>query len=218
MDSLKRDIRHGARLLWRQPSFTLAAVSVLALGIGANTAIFSLVNAFLLKPLLLKDPAAVVGVFNQDAVKTDSFRGFSYAEYEALRGQSGVFTDLLAHNVALVGVADARVTDGTTRRAFAEVVSSNFFRTFGVPLYRGREFSVAEAAPGSGAPVAILSYNLWKRLGGDAKGLGGTVVVNGRSFQVVGVAPEGFTGTTALVSSDVYLPLGVHEPSSICSI
>src|SRR6185369_10815987 len=103
MEALKRDIRHGARLLLKQPGFSLTALAVLALGIGANTAMFSLVNAFLLKPLVIQKPEQLVGVYSRDAAKNDSFRGFSYQEYAALAAQQAgpkaVFSSVLAHNM-----------------------------------------------------------------------------------------------------------------------
>jgi predicted permease len=214
LDGMRRDLRQGLRLLWRQPGFTVAAVAVLALGIGANTAMFSLVNSFLFKPLRVAEPERLVNAFNQERDHPDSFRGFSYAEYEALRGHRGVFTELVGHNLAMVGIADGREASASpevARRAFAEVTSANYFRLFGVSLAQGREFSAAEEAPGSGVPVVILGHGLWQRLGGEAFALGRQITVNGRSFTVVGVAPAGFTGTAAIISPEIFLPLGVYD-------
>jgi predicted permease len=213
IDGLRRDLRQGMRLLWRQPGFTVAAVAVLALGIGANTAMFSLVNSFLFKPLRVAEPERLVNAFNQERDHPDSFRGFSYAEYEALRAHRGVFTELVGHNLAMVGIADGQGSGSpdVARRAFAEVASANYFRLFGVALARGREFTAAEEAPGSGVPVVILGHGLWERLGGEAFALGRPLTVNGRAFTVVGVAPAGFTGTAAIISPEIFLPLGVHD-------
>jgi predicted permease len=113
----------------------------------------------------------------------------------------------MAHNMALVGITEGR----QTRRAFADLVSSNYFATLGVPLFRGRSFSSAEERPSSQIPVAIVSYSFWKRSGADPDMLAKAVRVNGRDYQIVGIAPEGFTGTTALISSEIYLPLGMYE-------
>src|SRR6185295_10248054 len=99
----------------------------------------------------------------------------------------------------------------STRRTFADIVSSNYFTTFGVPLFRGRTFTTDEERPGSGVPVAIISYSRWKRSGADPDAIGKTVHVNGRIFTIVGIAPDGFTGTTALISCELYLPLGMYE-------
>ncbi len=206
MGNLIRDLRHGVRMLAGKPGFTLAAVSVLALGIGANTAIFSLVNAFLLKPLLIEKPDEVVGCYSRDVNKPD-FRGFSYPNYADLRDNNAVFASLAAHNPAMVGLEEGNAT----RRLFADLVSSNYFSTLGVRMFRGRSFAFDEEKPGAKIPVTIVSYPLWKRMGSDAGMLGKTLRVNGRIVTIVGIAPEGFTGTAALFSPEMYLPLGMYE-------
>jgi len=204
--NLLREIRFGARMLRKNPGFACAAVAVLALGIGANTAIFSLVNAFLLKPLLIHNPAELVGCFSRDTHKPD-YRAFSYPDYVEVRESATVFASVLAHNMSMVGLSEG----DQTRRVFADIVSSNYFTTFGVPLFQGRAFTADEEKPASAVPVAIVSYNYWKKTGSDPQELGKTLRINGRTFTVVGIAAEGFTGTTALISPELYLPLGVYE-------
>src|SRR5947209_9646304 len=204
--TLFRDINFGVRMLRRKPGFTAAAVAVLALGIGANTAIFSLVNAFLLKPLVIRNPEELVGLYSRD-IRKPEFRSFSYPEYAALRDGAGVFSSVLAHNAALVGIAEGDIT----RRAFADIVSANYFETFGVPLLRGRAFTAAEERPGAAAPVAVVSYSYWKKTGADPELPGKALRVNGHLFTVVGIAAEGFTGTTAMFSPELYVPLGMYE-------
>ena len=198
---------HGIRVLAKRPGFTAAAVLVLALGIGSNAAIFSLVNAFLLKPLAIHNPEELVGLYSRDTKKPDSYRATSYPNFVDLRGQSGVFTSLAVHSLAMVGLTEG----DTTRRLFADLVSSNYFDTMGVRLFRGRVFTAEEERPGSAMPVVIVSYSFWKRHGADAAILGRTLRLNGRLFTVVGITPEGFTGTTTLVSAELYVPLGVYE-------
>src|SRR5208282_541262 len=161
MGNLLKDLRYGVRMLLNKPAFTITAVIVLALGIGANTAIFSLVNAFLLKPLLIQKPEEIVGCYSRNTRKTDDYRAFSYPNYVDLRDHNGVFSSLAAHNPALVGLAEG----ANTRRVFADMVSSNYFATFGVPLFRGRTFTPAEERPGNPAEVVIVSYSLWKKTG-----------------------------------------------------
>ena len=161
-------VSHGVRVLAKRPGFTAAAVLVLALGIGANAAIFSLVNAFLLKPLAVHNPEELVGLYSRDARKPDKYRAFSYPNFVDLRGQAGVFTSLAAHNLAMVGLTEG----DTTRRLFADLVSSNYFDTMGVRLFRGRVFTAEEERPGSAMPVVIVSYSFWKRHGADAAMLG----------------------------------------------
>ncbi|HEV2421072.1 MAG TPA: ABC transporter permease [Candidatus Acidoferrales bacterium] len=206
MRNMLRDVRFGARMFRKNPWFTCAAVTVLALGIGANTAIFSLVNAFLLKPLVVRNPAEVVGCYSRDAVK-GNYRGFSYPDYVELRENGSAFSSLLAHNMAMVGLTEGE----TTRRVFADIVSANYFTTFGVPLFQGRSFSPAEEQPASAIPVVIVSYSYWKKSGSDPRLLGKGVRINNRTYTIVGIAPRDFTGTTALISPDLYLPLGVYE-------
>ena len=195
-------------MLVKRPGFTLAAVAVLSLGIGANTAIFSLVNSFLLKPLVVSNPQELTGVFSRDTKKPDSYRVFSYPNYADLRAAGGVFSNLAAHNPALVGLSEG----DTTRRLFADLVSSDFFQTLGVPLWRGRAFTADEERPGSGLPVAIVSYPFWKKHSAASDVMGRTLLVNGRLITVVGVAPPGFTGAMAMISPELYLPLGMYEP------
>ena len=158
MRTLMQDIRYGVRMLFKQPAFSVAAVLVLSLGIGGSTAMFSIVNTLLLKPLLIRDAQQIVGVFSRDTQKPDSYRAFSYPNYTDLRDNNTVFSSLMAHDMAMVGITEGN----TTRRVFADVVSSNYFSTLGAPLFRGREFTPAEEKPGSGVPVAIVSYSHWK--------------------------------------------------------
>lgn len=207
MRTLLQDVRYGIRMLVKQPAFSVAAALVLALGIGGSTAMFSLVNAFLLKPLLIRHPQQIVGCFNRDTQKSDSYRAFSYPNYADLRDQNTVFSSVMAHNLAMVGITEG----DTTRRAFADVISSNYFSTLGVPLFRGREFTPAEEQPGSAVPSAIISYAHWRKSGADPDILGKTRQINGRIYAVVGITPKGFTGTIAMLSPELYLPLGMHE-------
>ncbi len=206
MANLARDLRFGARMFRKNPGFTFAAVAVLALGIGANTAIFSLVNAFLLKPLVIHNPSELVSCYSRDIQKSD-YRSFSYPDYVDMRNDGTVFTSLLAHTFSMVGLSEG----DTTRRVFADIVSANYFSTVGVALYQGRAFTPEEERPGAAQPVAIVSYVHWKKNGSDPRLLGKTLHINGRAYTIVGIAPEGFTGTTALISPEIYLPLGVYE-------
>jgi predicted permease len=205
--AVPRDFAYSFRMLIKRPWFTLTAVAVLSLGIGANTAVFSLVNAFLLKPLAVANPQELTGVYSRDTKKPDSYRAFSYPNYTDLRATSGVFTGLAAHNLAMVGLAEG----DNTRRVFADVISSNYFQTLGKPLWRGRAFTSDEERPGSALPVAIASYSFWKKNSAASDVLGRTLRVNGRLVTVVGIAAEGFTGTTAMISPELYLPLGMYE-------
>ena len=206
MSDLLRDLRFSLRLLRRTPAFSAVAIGVLALGIGANTAVFSLVNTLVLRPRLGRIDQAV-GVFSGDRTKPDSFRDFSYPAYVDLRDRSGVFESLMAHTFSLVGVRDG----DTTRRTFASLVSANYFSTLGVSLAAGRTFTADEERPGAGVPVAIASYDVWRRAGFDPGLVGRTVRVNATDFTIVGIAPKGFAGTMALLSPEYWFPLGAYD-------
>ena len=207
MTSLVQDVRYALRLLRKSPGFTTVAVLVLALGIGANAAMFSLVNAFLLRPLAGSEDGVLYGVYSHDRTKPDDWRAFSYPNYRDIRDGNEVFGALLAHDLTMVGIREA----GETRRAMAGLVSANYFKAMGVRVSEGRAFLPEEEEPGSDVPVVIVSHGYWERAGADPHLLGKTVNVNGREITIVGITPAGFTGTTALVSPELWLPLGLYE-------
>lgn len=201
------NLRYGIRILFKQPGFSLAAVLVLGLGIGGSSAIFSIVNTMFFKPLLIHDPGQILGVYSRDTRKPDSYRAFSYPNYADLRDQNTVFSDIMAHQMAMVGIHEGNMT----RRTFADIVSSNYFSTLGVPLALGRAFNAAEEHPSSGIPVAIVSYAYWEKHGSDPALLGRAIEVNGKMYTIVGVTPRGFTGYIAVFSPELFLPLGMYE-------
>ena len=200
-----QDLKFAVRQLFKAPGFTIAAVIVLALGIGANTAVFSLVHTLFLAPPAYAKPNEVVQVFSQDKKSPKTYRGFSYPTYRDIREQNNVFTDAMAYNLALVGIGQK----GDTRRAFAAIVSSNYFSVLGVQLAQGRAFLPEEETPGRNAQVAIVSNAYWLRHNRPA--LDSTLLINGRSYTIVGVLPKGFTGTLQIFSAEVWLPLSVYE-------
>ena len=204
MDTLLRDLRFSLRLLVKTPGFTTAAVAVLALGIGANTAIFSIVRELVFSPRPFPDAAQVVQLYAQDKKDPQRFRQFSYPTYRDLCEQNTVFSGLLAHNVAIVGVGEGE----GSRRTFAAIVSANYFRTLGVPLAQGRAFLPAEEKPGSAVPVVIASHVYWEKTGRDPQLVGKTIRVNERPFTVIGITPDRFTGTMMLAGPELYFPLG----------
>ena len=210
MTALWRDVQYGIRLLLRHRGFASVAVIVLALGIGANTAAFSIVNALLLKPRPGRDAGDIVGLYSRDRTRPDSYRAFSYANYADLRTQTNVFASLTAHTFTLAGVTEG----SSTRRVFVNLVTANFFDTFGVSLERGRPFTVDEERPGANVPVTILSHSAWRRMGSPADVLGRTIRLNDRPFEVVGVAPAGFGGSLALVTPELWVPTGVYDSMS----
>ena len=199
MHQLLQDLRFGGRTLRKAPGFTCVAILVLALGIGANSAMFTLVNALLLRPLA-GHADEMVGLYSHDRTKPDSYRDFSYPNYVDIRDHNDTFAWLMAHTFAMVGLP----AGDTTRQTFAEVVSSNYFDTLGAPLAAGRSFSADEERPGARVPVVIVGFE-------HASRLGQTMKINAMDFTVVGVAPHGFTGTMALISPELWLPLGMFD-------
>ena len=204
------DLRYAVKGLWRTPGFTLAAVAVLALGIGVNSALFSLVRELVFSPRPYPEPDRIVQLFSQDKKNPLSFRNFSYPAFRDIREQNTVFTDLLAHNITMVGVGQG----AQSRRAFAAVISASYFQTLGVAPARGRAFLPEEERPGANIAVTIVSDVYWRKTGADPGLVGRTIRVNDRPFTVVGIAPEGFSGTMMLLGPELYFPLGVFDTIS----
>ena len=207
LDALIQDLKYGCRQLRRNPGFTTVAVLVLALGIGANAATFTLINSLLLRPILADNPDELVALYSKHTTLPDSYRPFSYPNFEDIRELNTTFTSIMAHDLTLVGLTDGNVT----RRVFAQFASHDYFETFGVNAFRGRFFTPAEEVPGSGTPVAVVSYEHWRRAGSDPDLVGKTLTVNGQALTIVGIAPRYFTGRTALMSPALSLPLGMYD-------
>ncbi len=216
LDSLAADLRYAARLLRAKPAFTLVAVLSLGLGIGANTAIFTLINTVLLKPLPVKDPAGLVMLSNPDAagVAIGASGGeralFSYQEYEQLRDRTDAFSGLLAAESG-PDRTNARIDAGPTEQVLRKLVSANYFEVLGVAPVAGRTFAASdESGPGS-APYAVVSHTFWKRrLGGDSSALGRKIQTGRAQLTIIGVMPPGFFGESAGRMPDVWVPMGMQ--------
>jgi predicted permease len=210
LEDFAKDVRFAVRTLARSPGFATVAVLTLSLGIGANTAIFSIVHDIVFSPRPYPDEAQVVQFYSQDKKHPTSFRLFSYPAYTDIRRQSAVraaFSGVLAHNVAMASLGEEK----TSRRAFVALVSSNYFRTLEVALVRGRGFLPEEEEPDSAAPVVIASYRYWKNTGFDPQLVGKTIRVDERPFTVVGITPEHFSGTAMIFGPELYFPLGDYD-------
>jgi len=199
-----QDIRYALRLLRRSPLFTVTAALSLAIGIGANTTIFSIASALLLRPLPgLSDPSRLV-----DIGRTQNGSGFdnlSYPNYRDYRERQKSLTDVYAARPDPVPLSLATSSDAV--RIYGAVVSANYFAILGVRPLLGRTLQDRDDAPGNSHSVAVLSYDLWARtFGGDQSIVGQTISLNNRPFMVVGVAPAGFQGTT-LMKPDVWTPI-----------
>src|SRR2546423_13732579 len=159
-----------------------------ALGIGVNTAVFILVNRLFFAPPAYSKPHEVVQLFSQDKKDPKKFRGFSYPTYCDIREQNTVLRDAMSFNLALIGLGQK----GDTRRAFAAVVSSNYFSVLGVQLAHGRAFVPEEETPGRNTAVVIGSYSYWQKHDLDPRVLGSQLLINRRPFTIVGITAKGF--------------------------
>ncbi len=205
---LIKEIRFAFRALIKTPGFTAIAVLVLGLGIGANTAVFSLVNAALIRPLPSeRGPTQVVGIYSRDRSRADTYRDFSYLDYQDIRARKPVFSDVTSMTMALIGVNEGE----QTRRVFAALIPANHFSTFGVQMTKGRAFNEAEEKPGAGIPVVIVSYEHWKKRAFDPQVAGKVVELNSRPFTIVGVGPQGFTAAGSIIAPEFWLPTGAYE-------
>src|SRR5947208_6886682 len=202
-----QDFKFAFRQLFKAPGFTIAAVTVLALGIGVNTAVFTLVNTLFFAPPAYAKPHEMAQLFSQDKKDPKKFHGFSYPTYLDIREQNTVFSDVMGFNLTLIGLGQK----GDTRRAFSAIVTSNYFSVLGVSLARGRAFLPEEETLGHNTPVAIVSYGYWQKHDLDPGVLGSQLLINGRSFTIVGIAPKGFVGTMQVLSPEVWLPISVYD-------
>lgn len=207
MNTLANDLKSAYRHLIKSAGFTVVAVVTLALAIGTNTAIFSLVNSLALKPIPRKNPEQVVNVYTARQSASRDYRQFAHHEFAALRESREAFSDVAAVTFGLVGIGNGL---GEVRRSIACIVSENFFSLMGVPPAAGRFFSPEESRPNAGIPVAIASYPFWQQMGGRADFVGSVVRINHQLHTVVGIAPKGFSGVSAILAPQVYLPIGTY--------
>jgi predicted permease len=206
MNTLLKDLKYGARMLVRAPAFTLVAILSLGLGIGANTAIFSLVNAVLLRPLPVEEPPSLVSLFTTDQRNPGNLP-MSHLNYRDVRDHRQVFEDVAAFTFAQVNYNPG----GEAEQILAQVVSGNYFSTLGVGMTIGRGFRAEEDAADGAGPVAVLSHGFWERsFGSDPGVLGRTVSLNRRPFTVIGVAPQGFTGVFLGGAPELWVPMSMH--------
>ena len=206
MSTLIQDLRYAVRTLTRTPAFTIVVVLTLALGIGANTAIFSLMDQVLLRLLPVKDPRELVQLDGPGTFRgrTSNERTFSHPMYRDLRDRNDVFTGLVAR-----APATATLTyRGQTERVDAELISGNTFAVLGVQPMLGRALTDDDdRAPGA-HPVAVLSYAFWqRRFAGDPSILNQVMTINSTPMTVVGVAPKGFAGIVSTTAPDLFVPI-----------
>ncbi|MDE3153879.1 MAG: ABC transporter permease [Acidobacteriota bacterium] len=203
-------MRHALRTLLKNPGFALAAILTLGLGIGANTAVFSVVNGLLLRPLPVAHPEQVVSLFTSD-YSGPRDGASSYPDYVDFRDRAHAFSALVASELTPFALGTGEVAV----RLFGEVVSGNYFQTLGVKPALGRGFRPDEdGAPGA-HPVAVISHAVWQRqFGGDPAIVGRAIQLNGHLFTVVGVAPRGYTGLMRGIRADVWVPMAMEAEAN----
>jgi predicted permease len=215
VETLWQDLRYGARVLGKQPGFTFIAVVTLALGIGANTAIFSMVDWLMFQQLPVQDPKSLTYLgFARDGPSRNDVQ-FSFPEYQELKAEcSGQFNGMTA--VAFGGSAsrqsgpDGLTFQGKTLPVQTDFVTGNFFSLLGLKPVLGRFFSTQEGDTAGADPVTVLSWEYWQsRFQGDQNIVGKTVAINGHPVTIIGVGPKDFFGPTPLLHIQAYLPLGM---------
>jgi predicted permease len=203
------DLRHGVRLLGKHPAFTVTVILTLGLGIGANAAVFSIVNALLLRPMPVSDPFNL-SVLTSVHPDNQEPHQVSFRDYVDFR-QSGVFADLAAVSITFAGLS----ADNRADRITAAYVTGNFFSMLGIRAAAGRLIQPGEGQKYGADPVLVLGHAFWrKRFNSDVSIVGRTVRINAEPFTVIGIVPQEFTGTYALVEFDAYLPISMTYPET----
>lgn len=211
METLFQDIKFGARMLFKNPVTTLVAVITLALGIGANTAIFGTLNGLFLRELPVANASRLAVIGAETRGQPDSRYEFSYLDYRDIRQQASGFSDVLAYNLNLVALDSGNQADTIV----VSYVSDNYFSALGLKPAAGQLLYGNEVEERGHEPVIVLGNAYWKkRFNGDPGVVGKQIKLNGHSTTVVGVAPEGFHGLYSLVDMDAYAPLGMRTLSS----
>jgi predicted permease len=215
LESLLQDILYGLRAMLRSPGITIVALLSLALGIGASTAIFSLMDTVMLRSLPVKDPGKLLLLGPGDAWGITTSFGhtdlFSYPFYRQMRQHNQVFTDVAAF-FSLPNDVHGSVDNGESEPMHVQLVSGTYFSTLGVHALRGRMFTDADDRVEGGNPVAVVSYSWWKgNLARDPNVLQKALKIGDISYSIVGVAPPEFFGTTVGQSPDIWIPLSMVQ-------
>jgi macrolide transport system ATP-binding/permease protein len=209
LEILWQDLRYGLRMLLKNPGFTTIAVLTLSLGIGANTAIFTLLDKMLIRPLPVEQPNQLV-TFVEDASGTPGT--FSYPMYAELRDRNDVLSGVVAYHQQPFSLSDGSVTE----RVIGQIVSGNYFAALGVRPALGRFFLPEEDRTPGTHPVIVISHGLWRRrFGANPAVIGRTISLNALRYTVIGVAPSEFTGTTRGAASDVYTPIMMQAQTDL---
>jgi predicted permease len=212
LTGLKQDLRYAARMLRKTPGFTAVAILTLALGIGANTAVFTIVNTFLLNPLPVERASQLAAVNTAQAKKTSELldlRPLSFLNLKDYREKNHAFSSLAGYSSPMALTMSA---GSESQRVFAEVVTGNYFDTLGIRPRMGRFFLPDDDARPGASPVVVVGYAAWQgRFGGASDILGRTIKLNNFAFTIIGVAPLGFKGVNAIFGPDLWVPSMMAE-------
>ena len=202
MQTLLNDLRYGAKMLWKSKGITLVAVISLAVGIGANSAIFSLINSIFLRPRAISRPDQVVELYVGEAEQP--YQSTSYPSYLELRDRNDVLSGLAAYSMQQFRLGDA----GQVELIWGEAVSGNYFDVLGVAAQKGRTFAADEDLVPRQKPVAVISQSLWqRRFNSDPELIGKTITLNDQSLTVIGFAPPQYTGMMRGLSAEIWVPM-----------
>ena len=212
MNTLWQDVRYGLRMLWKSPGFTLVAVVALALGVGANTTIFSFVNGLVLRPLAgVRAPEQLVAVYTSD-YSSGLYGASSYPDYLDFRQQADAFQGLAAYGET---VLNATGSDAAERLRGA-YVTGNYFDVLGVGARLGRTLTPADDVTPGAHPLVVISASLWqRRFGADPSVIGKTLALDGRTYTIIGVAPESFRGLRLGAPPEFWIPLTMESPETL---
>jgi predicted permease len=202
MRTLWQDLRFGARMLMKKPGFTLIAVITLALGIGANAAVFTLIEGVFLRPFPIAEPERVVALSLK--TKSGEMHAFSYPYYKDFRDRNEVLSGVIAHYFAQFNLS----YKGDNQYVHGYVVTGDYFDALGVKPALGRAFMPDEDSAKLAHPVVVISYGCWqRRFGGDPGIVGQESLINNHKFKIIGVAPKGFQGMTLLYDPEIFMPV-----------
>jgi predicted permease len=202
IEILWQDLRYGARMLLKNPGFTLIAVLTLTIGIGANTAIFSIINAVVFRPRPVAQPEQLVELYGSDA--RDPYQNSAYQDFLIFRDRGEVFSGLAAYSLMQFKLGGADEME----QVAGEVVSGNYFDLLGVKAFSGRTFLLEEDQTPGAHPVVVISHGLWRRrFGADPALIGKTITINHQALTVIGVAPPHYTGMIRGLAIEVWVPV-----------
>src|SRR5262245_44125224 len=203
-ESLLKDVRYALRWMRRSPGFSAVAILSLGLGVGVNTAMFSLVDSLLFRPLPVTSPETLVDVFTTGG-DGDEYATSSYPDFLDLKAQNTVFTDMLGYSPMMAPLS----LGDRSRIALGQIVTSNYFTMLGIQPALGRLLVASDDDRGA-AKVIVLSHRMWQReFGGDTGIVGRNITLRGLQYTIVGVTPESFTGVVPLLTPELFMPI-VH--------